>query len=324
MEKMTPGTHPNIGILFFGTSRFAVPVLEALTAGGYRIAGVVTRPDEPSGRRRVLTPPPVKVLAEQCGIPVFQPEKLDSRDFAGSKILRADVFIVAAYGKIIPKAILDIPRYGALNIHPSLLPRWRGPSPIQYAILHGDAETGVTIMQMDEEMDHGPIVAFVQHSMLDKEIYLSLHDTLARMGAELLVRTLPKWIAGGMVPTPQDESQATYSKILTREDGRIDWKKSAQEIERMTRALRPWPGTWTVWTRSGMPLRVRIEEADAIDALPPKGGVGHIWQDAAHPLLVRTGDGSFVIKKIGVEGRRILGAEDFIHGHPAFIGTVLT
>ncbi|TSD05144.1 MAG: methionyl-tRNA formyltransferase [Parcubacteria group bacterium Greene0714_36] len=321
---MIQETHSNIDILFFGTSRFAVPVLEALVTHGYRIAGVVTRPDERAGRKCLLTPPPVKVTAVAHGIPVFQPKKLDVRDFTEGKIPQADVFIVVAYGKIIPKAILDMPRLGALNIHPSLLPRWRGPAPIQYAILHGDAETGVTIMQMDEEMDHGPILASSKFQVLNsKFVYKELYDILARMGAELLLETLPRWLKGNITPIPQDESGATYSKILMRGDGRIDWKKSAREIERMTRAFHPWPGAWTIWTRDGTPLRVRIEEADAIDAPPQKGSAGHVWRDAGHPLLVRTGDGSLVIKKIGAEGRRVLGAEDFIRGYPAFLDTVL-
>lgn len=307
-----------IRILFFGTSDFAVPALNAL-AKTYSVAGVVTRPDERAGRKNVLTPPPVKTAAEELGVPVLQPERL-----VAAGLPHADVFVVAAYGKIISKEVLALPRLGTLNIHPSLLPRWRGPSPIQYAILSGDTETGVTIMSMDAEVDHGPIIASVKHSMFDKRYtYPQLHDVLARAGAELLIAALPRWITGETASVPQDHSNATYSKILTRDSGRIDWTKSAEEIERMVRAFHPWPGTWTVWTRGTSPLRMRIESADWTPDIPPSAMPGMIWQNEQHPLMAVAGTGSLIIRTLGIEGKTVTDADAFLRGHPKIIGSMV-
>lgn len=310
-----------IKIVFWGTSEFAIPALAALCKDGRHIAAVVANPDEPAARRHIITPPPVKAWALARALKVLQPTsptaiEKELRDLA------PDLFIVAAYGKLIPKKILDISELGALNIHPSLLPRWRGPAPIQYAILEGDAKTGVTIMQMDEQMDHGPIVA-QRELAISKIKYKDLRDALAGTGAELLIETLPRWIRGELKPVPQDESHATYSKILTREDGRIDWSKPAEEIGRMVRALNPWPGAWTVWTRDGKQLRVRVEEADATPDAPPGGMPGLVWQDINRPLLVKNGRGSLVIQKLGVEGKNILDADTFVRGYQSIIGAAL-
>ena len=312
-----------ISVVFFGTPAFALPSLEALMENGYSIAAIITRPDERAGRKKNLASPPVKILAEHCRIPVFQPQTLDAKRFA-DEIPQADIFIVASYGKIIPKDILNIPRLGCLNIHPSLLPRWRGPSPIQYAILSGDRETGVSIMQMDEIMDHGPIVA-KQHAPcnMQQEIYSTLHEKLSRIGAELLIETLPKWIRGEITPRAQDDTQATYSKILTRDDGRIDWKKPADEIERMIRAFTPWPGAWTRWQTESKILRVRIEKADWIPDMNPESAPGRVWQDAQRPLMISSGRGSLAVKRIGVEGKKISDALSFIRGYPLIIDTTV-
>lgn len=317
-------THNGIRILFFGTSAFAVPALEALAANGYTIAGIITQPDEPAGRGQVLTPPPIKTAALGLRLHAIQPKDLGNADWK-VHIPEADLYIVAAYGKIISSSLLEIPRLGALNIHPSLLPRWRGPSPIQYAILHGDAETGVTIMSMDAAMDHGPIVAAVTCPLSGTaETYAHLHDTLAVMGAALLIKTLPAWIAGEAIPLPQNHLSATYTKILTRDDGRINWKKSAQEIERMVRAFQPWPGAWTLWTRDGAQLRLRIEAAEWTPDMPPLRKPGLVWQDGAGELRVAAAQGSLVIKKIGAEGKDVTDAASFVRGYPAIIGAVLS
>ncbi len=328
----------NPTILFFGTPEFALPALDALIAKEYHIVGVVTNPDEPVGRKHVLTPPPVKVLAKKHSIPVFQPERNEI-----SKIPPADLFIVAAYGKIIPKSILEIPKYGTLNIHPSLLPRWRGASPIQSAILAGDANIGVTIMQLDELMDHGPIVAQqVVHIGNRKYTYPELHDELAQKGAKLLLETIPKWIDETITPTPQDHTKATYCATLKKEDGRIDWKKSAAEIERMVRAYNPWPGAWTIWKNDGRMYRIRIDDADVIPD-EPVGSPGLIWTNIDPPssqqigtseglfplkgnkkaLLVKTSKGSIIIKRATLEGRKSLTGADLLRGYPQLVGTIL-
>jgi len=233
----------------------------------------------------------------------------------------ADLYIVAAYGKIIPKDILDKPGYGALNIHPSLLPRWRGPSPIQYTILNGDNETGVTIIKMDEMMDHGPIVA-QQRLTISKPVYKELKEQLAKLGAELLLETLPKWIKGEITPIPQEDSQATYSKILKKDDGRINWRKPAEEIERMIRAFNPWPGTWTVWPSSEKICRIRIEEADIIDADAPYGSPGYVWQTDEHPLLIKTGRHSLSVTKLTLEGKKSTDSQSFLRGCPQLVGSI--
>ena len=310
-------------ILFWGTSEFAVPALEALCAAGFRVLGVVTTPDKPAGRKQLLTPPPVKVLAESKKIPVYQPETLKPAGYA-LDLPEADLFVVAAYGKIIPKAIIEKPRLGALNIHPSLLPRWRGPAPIQFTILAGDIETGVTIIQMDELMDHGPIAASSKFKMKNAKItYPELHNRLAEEGAKLLIEILPKWIQGEIVPVPQDHSQATFCKILAKSDGRIDWNKKAIEIERQIRAFTPWPGSWTEWPRKDRVERVRIDAARALDYEIQDGTPGYVSKIEKHPLLVKTGKGSLAVTFLTIEGGKTLAADSFVKGYSDIIFTSL-
>lgn len=309
-------------ILFFGTPEFALPALERLIAEKYDLMGVITNPDEPVGKKHILTPPPIKIFAQKHLIPVFQPEKL-KRELWNAEIPSTDLFVVAAYGKIIPKSVLEIPKYGMLNIHPSLLPRWRGASPIQSAILAGDRDTGVTIMQLDELTDHGPIVAQETVGIGDRKVtYPQLHDELARAGAELLIKTIPGFLDGTIVPVPQDDAKATFCKVLKKEDGRIDWSKSAEEIERMVRALNPWPGAWTVWEGSGKAVRIRIEEADlALDG-SSQGSPGIIWRKE-NALLVKTSRDSIIIKRATLEGKKTLTGTDLLRGYPQLLGTIL-
>lgn len=347
-------TSKNTNIIFWGASDFAVPALEALLREGYNITAVVTNPDEPVGRRQILTQPPVKRAAEKHHIPVFQFASLKNENSLEIenwklKITHADIFIVAAYGKIIPKDILDLPHLGALNIHPSLLPRWRGPSPIQFTILNGDAEAGVTIIKMDELMDHGPIVATqrleISNSQnlpprripglhpseanvftsdpISKIKYQELHDELAELSATLLIEILPKYLSGEITPREQNHNQATYSKILTREDGRIDWKKSAEDIERMIRAFSPWPSAWTTWPDKEKIYRIRIEEADVLDNAPVEGGPSFAFSEKSHPLCLKTGKGSLAIHALTLEGKQKMAAHEFVRGHRDIIGSTL-
>lgn len=311
----------DLKIIFWGTPEFALPVFGALIKNGYNVVAAVTNPDEPVGRKQILTPPAVKALAQKHKIPVFQPVKFDQELFK-KEIPEADLYIVAAFGKIIPKEILEIPKWGALNIHPSLLPRWRGPSPIQYTILHGDKEAGVTIMKMDERMDHGPIVA-QRRLEIRKWTFRELHDDLAKLGAELLIETLPGWLASEIRPEPQDDAKATYSKILKKDDGRINWSRPAEEIERAVRALNPWPGTWTIWPTETKIIRLRIEEANWIEDEPPVGSPGYVWQNSKFPLLIKTGRGSLSVNTLTLESKKALVSDDFIRGYPRIIGTTL-
>jgi methionyl-tRNA formyltransferase len=327
---MMTNNHSDAKIIFWGTSEFAIPSLETLIEYGYRIAAVVTNPDALSGRKRILTPPAVKkqIVKSARPIEILQPEDLTAirRTLLA---INPDLYIVAAYGKILPKAILDIPKYGALNIHPSLLPRWRGPAPIQYTILNGDAETGVAIIKMDEKTDHGPIIAQRELGISKLQIanskpaYTELYNNLANLGAELLIDVLPKWIRGEIAPVPQDESKATYSKILTKANGRINWTKPAEEIERMIRAFNPWPGSWTIWTVKSQPLRLRIEQADLYEAGPHRGPKGTVSRDKKGAMVVVCGRGNLEIKKLTPEGSKAMSAGEFLHGRPDFIGAVL-
>ncbi len=236
--------------LYFGTPEFSRIVLEELLKSGLKPAAVITAPDKPVGRKQVLTASSVAAFASKNGIEVLKPEKIKPPEFIEKlRSFEPDFIIVAAYGKIIPQAILDIPKHGAINVHPSLLPQWRGASPIPYTIVNGDSKTGVTIMLMDAEMDHGPILVQEEVALRGDETTTTLTAQLARLGGQMLGRVVPDWLAGNITPTEQDHDAATFTKILTKEDGRIDWSKSAVEIERQVRAFDPWPGAWTVWPR---------------------------------------------------------------------------
>lgn len=339
-----------IKIIFWGTSEFAIPALNALLNAEYSIAAVVTAPNKPAGRKQILTPPPVKAWSmkqeTRSTIPILQPEKLDKSFMLQVSSFIPDIFIVAAYGKIIPADILAIPKYGALNIHPSLLPHWRGPSPIQYAILNGDTETGATIMQVDTKIDHGSIVANTKCKMpnADKPTYAKLHNMLAKLGAELLVETLPKYLAGEIMPMPQDESRATYSKILKKEDGHIDWSHSSEEIECMVRAFNLWPRAYSFWQRGGERLKIDILRAQTPNAKrPPARLPAYSAQaddartgqmpDAESPgvvkkcdggLCVQTGNGLLEIIELQLESKKPTNAQSFLNGYPEIISEVLT
>ena len=325
MEKQrTSSKAGDLKTLFWGTSEFAIPSLRVLVKNGYQVTAVVTNPDKPVGRKQTLTPSSVKLLAKKYKIPVFQPENLKDDNFK-KELPETDLFVIAAYGKIIPKEILELPKFGAINLHPSLLPRWRGPSPIQYAILHGDKEVGVTIMKMDERMDHGPVIVAsnFQLSASSRPVYRELHDKLAELGADLLMEALPKYIRGEIAPEPQNDAKATYSKILKKDDGRIDWKKPAEGIERMVRAFNPRPGTWTIWPSDKKIYRIRIAKSDFTEEEPAAGFPGYVWQDKKTPLLVKTGKGSLIIRSLTLEGKKPLSAESFIKGYPQIVGTTL-
>ena len=280
--------------IFLGTPEFAAVILEKLINAGHRPEAVVCNPDELIGRKKVLTSPPVKVLAEKFNVSIFQPEKLhnNSEFLKQIKKINPDLAIVAAYGKIIPKNILDIPRYGTINIHPSLLPKYRGASPIQNTILNGDKKTGVTIMKLDEEMDHGGIISNMEVQISKNDTCESLSQKLAISGAEILIKTIPDYISEKIKPIEQNHSKATYTKIIKKEDGKIDWSKSANEIERMTRAFYPWPTAWTVWKGKTF----KILEAEVCN-------------------------GKLEIKKLQLEGGKALSIKEFLNGHKDFVGS---
>ena len=304
-------------IVFMGTPDFAVSVLSRLIDKGHDIAAVYSQPDRLSGRGRKLVPTPTKRFAEERGLDVRQPKSLRPEDeYEALASLHAEVIVVAAYGLFLPPDALEIPPLGCLNIHPSLLPRYRGPSPVVSAILNGDAKTGVTIMKLDEGMDSGPILAQERVSIDEGETTPVLTRRLFDLGADLLVDTLPRWSSGDIQATPQDESRATFTTIVKKEDGEIDWTDDAARIARMVRAYEPWPGTFTYW--EGKLLKILNATSMAGDA-PPGQVIGLNDGD----IGIGTGDGLLAVSRLQSEGRRPSDAQDFVRGYPNFVGAEL-
>jgi methionyl-tRNA formyltransferase len=305
-------------IIFFGTSDFAVPSLNALVNDGrFEIIGVVTQPDRPVGRHAELTAPPIKQAAKELGITtILQPEKIKDESFTSwIKELgpTCDVFVVVSYGKILPQWLLDLPKHGVVNVHGSLLPRWRGASPIQAAILNGDAESGATIMKLDALMDHGPVIATVTTPIHPEDTGGTLHDRIAQLGAEILPMTLTGLIDGSIQPEEQDHDAATSCGILTRDHGKIDWSTPASDISRMIRAYHPWPGTWTMYAGK----RLKITKATVImgdDAFTP--GKCLVFE---HQPAVACGDGCvLVLTEVQREGKAASSGHEFLRGVPGW------
>lgn len=313
-------TRNPLRLVFMGTPDFAVPALSALLDAGHEIVGIFTQPDRRSGRGRRLSAPPVKEFAESRNLAVFQPTSLREDAEARQRIsdLAPDAIVVAAYGLFLPEDTLAVPRLGCLNIHPSLLPRHRGPSPVATAILEGDETTGVTIMLLDEGMDTGPILA--QHETLigANETCDKLTLRLFDIGATLLTKTLDSWNKGEITPTTQDDARATITKRLQRADGRIEWNQSAESIARQIRAFTPWPGTFTTWR--GRTLKIlEAEPLDATQDNPP----GKVVAMNNSEVAVSAGQGVLRLLSVQIEGRRASSAADFIRGYPDFIGSIL-
>ncbi|MBI1956903.1 MAG: methionyl-tRNA formyltransferase [Candidatus Niyogibacteria bacterium] len=313
--------------VFLGTPLFAVRVLEELAKKNLLPSLVVTAPDKPAGRGLKLTLPPVKAWAESRRIPIFQPATLKSPE-AAKRLAEegADVFVVAAYGKLIPGAVLTLAPKGALNIHPSLLPRWRGADPIRNAILADDAETGVTIMQLDEKLDHGPLIA--QKAVpVNEKTYEKLEEELAVLGGALLTDILPQWFAGAIKPREQNHTEATFTKKIVKEDGHLDWNESAETIERKIRALNPWPGIFTFWNEK----RLRILKARSAKVEPWQDGQGSTLaiksvgtvSRADSGLSVTCRNGSILIETLQLEGKKAMPSAEFARGYPDIIGTIL-
>ena len=310
---------PSWKIVFFGTPSFAVPTLKNLLLGPDEVVAAVTQPDRQKGRGRKVVPSPVKELALQYGITPLQPEKVKEGDFQESlKALQPELMVVAAYGQILPKSILNIPRYGAVNIHASLLPKYRGAAPIVWAILRGERSTGVTTMLMDEGMDTGDILLQREIPIAEEETGETLHARLALLGAQLLLETIEKMRSENIHPIPQDHSKATYAPSLKKEDGHIDWKKEAKEIDRQVRALNPWPGAFT--ESEGRLLKIyrgEIREGKAAG----KAGMA-VWVGSDF-IEVETGKDSYLLKEVQLEGKRRMSVRDFLSGHAVSVGTVL-
>lgn len=306
-----------VKIIFFGTPRFAEIVLQKIIAdGSYEILGVVTTPDEPVGRKQVLTAPPTKILAEKNGLKVWQPEKLNDEFLKELGDPNADLFIVAAYGKIIPQKFLDLPKFGCVNVHPSLLPKYRGASPIQSALLNGEKETGVTIMKMDAEMDHGAIVSSIKYQVSETDITEILMEKLAEVGADLLLKIIPDYLAGKIELREQDHSAATFCKIIKKSDGEIDWSKPAEEIYNQWRAFYPWPGVFAnIKTLKHESIKAKFIELSLMDGSDEGRAAGEMFV-RGNKLFVAGGDKKILeIIKLQPEGKNVLGAKEFINGY---------
>ncbi|MFH2063243.1 MAG: methionyl-tRNA formyltransferase [bacterium] len=306
-------------IIYFGTAEFAVPALRALLERpeSYEVAAVVSQPDRPAGRRGELKPSPVAALARSADLKLLQPEKLDQAAIDVLRDLSADLFIVAAYGQILPQTVLDLPPHGTLNLHGSLLPKYRGASPIQTAIRDGEPETGVTLMLMDRKMDHGPLLASAIETIRPDDDYLGLSERLADDAADLLIQNLPGYLAGELKPNEQDHEAATFTKILKKEDGRIDWTAdSAVEVERRVRAYRPWPGTFFDWTdRKGQTLTVKLLRAELANAEDSSGKIGELRTGSRGSPLVTCADGRTLrLLEVQPAGKKPLAGPDFSRG----------
>jgi methionyl-tRNA formyltransferase len=303
-------------ILFLGSPTFAVYPLTALARAGYDIVGVVTQPDRPAGRKRIMTPPPVKEAAQQLDLSIIQPATLRDPDVVAQlEALQPDVGIVAAYGEILRKAVLAIPPLGYLNIHPSLLPLHRGPMPVAGAILAGDTETGVTIIKLTPGMDSGPILAQATVSLPPTARTGALNDELFQLGAQLLLEVLPRYAAGQITPREQDHSQATVTKLLSKEDGLVDWTQPAQVIERIIRAYDPWPSAFTTWQGQQLKLLDATVQPDSAGEAAPGTIVG-----TGEGPVVATGSGALELREVQPAGKRPMPGRAWLSGQQEAVG----
>jgi methionyl-tRNA formyltransferase len=307
-------------IIFMGTPDFAVPSLHLLAREGYDIALVVTQPDRPKGRGRKRVAPPVKRKALELNLEVLQPSTLNSKKFTDQiKHIQPDFLVVIAFGHILSEKILQLPKFGAINIHASLLPEYRGPAPIQWAIINGDSQTGITTMFMDKGMDTGNVLLTKKEPILPEDTAATLHDRLANTGADLLIKTLKDYAAHKLIPIAQDHSKATYAPLLKKQDGHINWQKSAEELEPFIRGMTPWPGAFTFHNET----RLKILKAAPIPERVAEAA-GTILKAFPDELRVATGKGALSILEIqGPSGKR-LGVADFLRGYKLPPGTILT
>lgn len=320
-------------IIFMGTPQFAVPPLEALIEGavpgavlpgGYELVSVVTRVDKPAGRGKEIVCSPVKQTALAHGLSVWQPGSLKRlENIEALAAYQADLYIVAAFGQILPQAVLDQPRYGTLNIHASLLPKYRGVSPISEAILQGDAESGVTIMLLDVGVDTGPILLRRDVPIAEDETTGSLTSKLAIAGTQALLAVLPLWVTGTIIPQPQDEQKASHTHMLHKEDGEIRWERSAVVLAREVRAYTPWPSAYTRWRGKLLKIVSAHSLMRDSDSYAIPGTVSLLGEASHQALAVVTGTGYLLVDRLQLEGKKAMGAEEFVRGYPHIVGEVL-
>jgi methionyl-tRNA formyltransferase len=311
-------------LIFLGSAAFAVPTLEALLAAGHDVCLVVSQPDRPAGRGRRLAPPPLARFAAETGLPLLQPPGLKDPDVqAQLAALQPAAMVVVAYGRLLPAAVLALPPLGCLNVHPSLLPRHRGPSPVAGALLAGDLETGVTVMLLDERMDAGPILVQERTRIGADEDAVTLESRLATAGARLLVQALPDWAARVLRPIPQDEGAATYTTLLRKEQGRLDWSAPADQLARQVRAFAGWPGAFTSWRGAAL----KVLRVTALDDAPPDLAPGTVYrvtgEDGSRALACRAGRGGLRLDLVELPGRRPMTGWALAQGHADIVGAQL-
>ena len=309
-------------IIFIGTGEIGLPSLhELVKSPDHQVLAVVTQPDRPSGRELKPHPSPVKLLALRKDLPVLQPERARNESFIQElRALQPDLMVVAAYGQILPQTILDLPRFGCVNVHASLLPKYRGAAPIQWAIIDGESETGVTIMKMDAGLDTGDMLRKKSTPIRAEDNSQTLHDRLAALGAELLVPTLRDYVAGAITPLPQPATGASYARKITREDGRMDWTQPARILWNRVRAFTPWPGAYTFTPAQPQPHLLKIWPTEIVDR---SGQPGEILQADKNGVIVACGEQSLRITQLQREGGRRLNVSDFLTGHPLKLGEKL-
>ncbi|MFA6047705.1 MAG: methionyl-tRNA formyltransferase [Parcubacteria group bacterium] len=312
-----------IKIVFMGTPIFAVTILKALQEATFNIVGVFTRPDKKVGRNQELQKSDVKVIAENYNLPVIEMEKINDEFMAKIASLKPDIIVVAAFGSILPKSVLDIPKFGSVNVHASILPKYRGPSPIQNAILRGEKETGVTIMLMDEGIDTGDILTQEKIEIGENENLIELYERLANLGAKLLVETIPRFVNGEIKPVVQDNAHAVICELIEKSDGKINWSESADTLYNCYRAFTPWPGIFTFLEKNGTLMRIKLNK---ISKKPgekeKKHHLGEVFAEGDE-IFVQAGDGCIVLEEIQPEGKTNMDIKSFINGNPEFIGSIL-
>ncbi|MEW6304762.1 MAG: methionyl-tRNA formyltransferase [Verrucomicrobiota bacterium] len=306
---------PPLRIIFMGTAELACASLAALAdSGDFHVLAVVTQPDRPKGRDLKLQPSPVKALALEKGLPVLQPEKARHEPFIQElRALQPDLIVVAAYGQILPQALLDVPRFGCLNVHTSLLPKYRGAAPIQWAMLDGEPVTGVTIMKMDAGLDTGDILTQESTPIAEDDNAQTLHDRLAAIGAALLVKTMPNHVAGKITPRPQPKEGATYARKITKEDGHMDWKLPARVLWNRVRGFTPWPGAYAFQAAQPKPRLIKLWSARPVAG---GGQPGEVLRADKEGVVIACGEGALCVTSLQKEGGRRMEAADFLRGNP--------
>ncbi|RUT47833.1 methionyl-tRNA formyltransferase [Paenibacillus anaericanus] len=315
----------SMNIVFMGTPEFAVPSLESLLKEGYNVVGVVTQPDRPQGRKKVLTPTPVKEAALKHGLPVLQPQRMRSPEAVEElAALKPDLIVTAAYGQILPKAVLDLPQYGCLNIHGSLLPKYRGGAPIQRSIINGEKETGITLMYMAEGLDTGDMIAKSVVPIEDEDTSGSVFEKLSVAGAKLLLEQLPLIIAGTADRIPQNHEESTYASNLSRDDERIVWTASSREIFNRVRGLVPFAGGFTMWNDEVFKVWAVANPSEVLASAASGQAPGTVLDLSERGIEVKTGDGSVLLTRVQPAGKKAMEATEFIRGGVMKKGTVLS